>query len=91
MRLLLTTALAALPFAAHAQDAPEPKLPDVATEIVIEDLTLSVKKLRLGLALSPEQIDNITEALSSSAAKAGGETSDGASENGSEDDTSSDD
>ena len=49
-----------------AQEKPSPPaVPNVATEIVIEDLAISVKRLRLGVALSPEQIDGLTKALQS--------------------------
>ena len=87
MRILLASFLVTLPFAATAQDAPKPKLPDVATEIVLEDLTLTVKKLRIGVALSPDQIENITKALSSAGAKVEAGEDQAASEEG----TSSDD
>ena len=68
--------------------------PNLATEIVIEDLTLQVKRLRIGVALSPEQIEGITKALSGvatvSAQRANGENaSDG--EDASSDDASSGD
>ena len=49
--------------AQQSSTAPAADVPEVATEIVIEDLQIVVKRLRIGVALSPEQIENITKVL----------------------------
>lgn len=56
----------ALPALAQEQSgsgAPNAELPNVATEIVVEDLAVSVKRLRFSIALSPEQLEGLTKAL----------------------------
>ena len=65
------TLLFLFPHSVFAQEqAPKPAdVPNVATEIVIEDLTVTVKRLRIGVALSPEQIEGLTKALSGTGAQ----------------------
>ena len=77
----LAAAILALPAHALAQSSGSSssstggkpaEVPNLGTELVIEDVAISIKKLRLGVALSPDQIEGIAKALQS-----GTTTSDG--------------
>lgn len=49
-----------------AGGSPPADVPNVATEIVVEDLAISVKRLRVGVTLTPEQVEGLTDALRTS-------------------------
>ena len=67
--LALAAAFVSPVLAQNSNDAPKADVPEVATEIVIEDLSVSIKRLRIGVALSPEQIKGLTDVLEGSGAK----------------------
>ena len=69
MRTLVLSLFSIITFATSALHAQEntaksgTDLPGTATEIVIEDLTVTIKRARITVVLTPQQIENLTRIL----------------------------